>query len=492
MFAYSETIQYPGAVNIVSESLRPSLSACLKQEEEKPAIYAKLDDIKRTFHAQSLSVYQEYYWRGSQGTKSTDREKLIRKAAELKNITSRLLAFLFALCRQGFDGTLCPLDVISERLKKSTGGKGEPRTIRRALITLEQLGWIHRAYHRTGSQVMTHKGLLNLQVLRVTFCPSIYQALGFVSIPTEHRPKRPLHPNTKSRQEKTIVRFSPADDLTIGLSEAQEKGDRLDGVRLAPSIAVAHTSVPLLQIAANEQEAQKPGQPIAQTVSAKLPERRLKMVINTVDLMISQAVNDPEIELNKLYAEEYPDPIKAIPEPPPEKYKQRPFSHKPPENERAALGQLRHFLIDFYKDIESHCYAKGLFKVVESMVDDPKDPTGKNRIKQIDTIMPALVMAQNQHSTVYPSKFPRVDFDLMEYTIAEPIHKPKMISDYVSKLLIFEKDPATFKKIKMLFMKREKPQPLNYSFSPQVAGLCTIGRMKIADLRGEYLVDFNV
>lgn len=232
------------------------MSACPKLEQEKPAIFAKIDDIKRTFHAQSLSVYQEYYWRGSQGTKSTDREKLIRQAADLKNITSRLLAFLFALCRQGFDGTLCPLDVISERLKKATGGKGEPRTIRRALITLEQLGWIHRAYHRTGAQIMTPKGLLNLQVLRVTFCPSIYQALGFVSIPTEHRPKRPLHPNTKARQEETIGRFLPADALTMGQTEEKEKGDRLDGVQLAPALAVAHTSVLLKTSAAKTEETQ--------------------------------------------------------------------------------------------------------------------------------------------------------------------------------------------------------------------------------------------
>ena len=218
---------------------------------DSPARYAGIEDIKRTFHASPMSVYYERYLRGGHGTKSTDREKIVLATAEVRNCSGRVLSFLVALCRQGFDGMLCPLDVISERMKRSTGGKGEPRTIRRCLITLEQLGYIHRAYHRTGSQVMTPKGLLNLQVLKITFTPLMLQVLGFQSV-TLHRPKRPLHPKSELRINPTIGRSGLSDSVTI--LETKKEGVLADGVELAPACAVAQTSIQLLQSAANEKQ----------------------------------------------------------------------------------------------------------------------------------------------------------------------------------------------------------------------------------------------
>jgi hypothetical protein len=405
--------------------------------EESPAHYAGIEDIKRTFHASPMSVYLERYLRGGHGTKSTERETLVKATAQVKNCSGRVLAFLVSLCRQGFDGMLCPLDVISERLKRATGGKGEPRTIRRCLITLEQLGYIHRAYHRTGSQIMTPKGLLNLQVLRITFTPLMLQVLGFVAV-TKHRPKRPLLPRSEPRINQTIGRSGLSDGLTSG--QTKKEGNRMDERdQLTPARAVAHTSLGLLTIAAMKDEASQ--------------------------------------ELDRIYQDEESEPkriLKAVP--PPEKFQVKPFDNGVPPTEKERLGSLQEFLSNLYQAVSDYVFANNLFRVVDDH--DPKKPR--------EVLNPLLVMCQNQNSVVYPASFPRVAFDLMQWVCADDHTQKKIIKDYVEALRKFREDP----KVVDQTMRSFPDIPGRFSYAPNIAVLCVLGKIKIADIGEHYLNDF--
>jgi hypothetical protein len=405
--------------------------------EESPAHYAGIEDIKRTFHASPMSVYLERYLRGGHGTKSTERETLVKATAQVKNCSGRVLAFLVSLCRQGFDGMLCPLDVISERLKRATGGKGEPRTIRRCLITLEQLGYIHRAYHRTGSQIMTPKGLLNLQVLRITFTPLMLQVLGFVAV-TKHRPKRPLLPRSEPRINQTIGRSGLSDGVTSG--QTKKEGNQMDERdQLTPARAVAHTSLGLLTIAAMKDEASQ--------------------------------------ELDRIYQDEESEPkriLKAVP--PPEKFQVKPFDNGVPPTEKERLGSLQEFLSNLYQAVSDYVFANNLFRVVDDH--DPKKP--------IDVLNPLLIMCQNQNSVVYPASFPRVHFDLMHFVCSDFDTHKKIIKDYVEALRKFREDPKVVEQT----MRSFPDIPGRFSYSPHIAVLCVLGKIKIADISENYLKDF--
>jgi hypothetical protein len=387
-----------------------------------------------------MVVYQEQYRRGSQGQKSTEREKLVNQAAEVGNCAGRVLSFLVALCRQGFDGTLSPLDVISERLKKATGGKGEPRTIRRCLITLEQLGFIHRAYHRTGNQLMTPKGLLNLQILRVTFTPVLYQLLGFQSIP-KHRPKRPLHPKTEPREKETIGRFPFPDGLTIG--EPSQKGNRMDdeqqgvqidGVQLAPAFAVAHTLLGHMQSAAMKDESVQ---------------------------ILDQIYQDEETPEKRV--------LKAVP--PEERYKAKPPSIGPTEKEKAYLGSSVEFLAALFQAVSDCTFSKKYFKTFDNTV--------QNTI---------LTICQNQNSPFYPKSFPKVPFDLIAWSMMPWPHQTKCIEAYVESIKKFENDLSNADKVTALFHDLELPHV--FSYAKNIACLMVMGKMKIGDLPDKYLKDF--
>jgi len=197
--------------------------------------FANINNLKSTFYALPLPAYQIDYIEGRAGNKTTARSQLISQAAAVKNIYSRVLAFFGAIAKQGFTGTICPLDVISERLKVSTGGLGEPRSIRRALKGLEGLGWIERSHLPTNTHKKTANGWITLSVLRITFTYKLLHLFGLcdMSPVSIHRPKRPPLLNRKAKAQEIIG--GSLEPLAVSIVQTEEKESQL-----AP--AGAHTS----------------------------------------------------------------------------------------------------------------------------------------------------------------------------------------------------------------------------------------------------------
>jgi hypothetical protein len=209
--------------------LKPSFSASVNQ------IFANINNLKNTFYALPLPAYQIDYIEGRAGNKTTARSQLIAEAAAVKNIYSRVLAFFGAIAKQGFTGTIGPLDVISERLKVSTGGLGEPRSIRRALKGLEGLGWIERSHLPTNTHKETAKGWITLSVLRITFTYKLLHLFGLCDMSpiSIHRPKRPPLLNRKAKAQEIIG--GSLEPLAVSIVQTEKKESQL-----AP--AGAHTS----------------------------------------------------------------------------------------------------------------------------------------------------------------------------------------------------------------------------------------------------------
>lgn len=201
------------------------LKSCSKAfDASKNPSYAHIEDLKSIQYSDPLTVYQGQYWRGNVGLKSSKREILINEAASLKNITGRMLSFFVASCRMGYSGTIAPLDVISENLVRTTGGKGEPRTVRRALNALEGLGWIHKARKMTNAFIMLGSRKFGLSVLKITFTNKIFQLLDLMPVCDTklHRPKRPPLLKPEAGKQETIGR-SLASPAVTSLTEKKKE-----------------------------------------------------------------------------------------------------------------------------------------------------------------------------------------------------------------------------------------------------------------------------
>lgn len=214
---------------------------------EIPKGFAGIEAIKSTHKAQALKSLFEQYKKGAFGVKNSTREKAFSEATKIKNAASRLYSFFVALCRQGYVGTLCPLDCLSDALKNATGGLGEARTLRRAINELAAVGVITKTRIKTGSVISTPKGDLSLCVLRINFCPTMWDIIGnvaTVSYNVTYRPKRPLIPKIKAKPRGSNNRPPLALALTnchnsqgvkLGSSEPQTTVEQERGNKLGSS-----------------------------------------------------------------------------------------------------------------------------------------------------------------------------------------------------------------------------------------------------------------
>lgn len=206
------------------------------RNEKKSLKYANIDGVKAAYRSLSLSALQTEYIKGNLGEKNTGRSAIIQEASTLRNMTARTLSFLFSLLRMGYIGTICPLDVMSESMIKATGGLGAPRSLRRALKGLDELGWITRRGCPTNTKKSTPKGWITLSVLRIEFSEKMHQYLGLSPICT-HRPKRPPLLETKGKTQESFGRS--LEFLPVTIIQETKKVEQLE----APIVA-SQTSKP--------------------------------------------------------------------------------------------------------------------------------------------------------------------------------------------------------------------------------------------------------
>ena len=155
--------------------------------------FALVADIENTYYCEPLTVLYERFKRGKAGPMALGRAAALREAADIGNAAGRLLSYLVALGRQGFQGTCVPQDMLGEAVTRATGKSTKERSIRAAQRALVAGGWISVHYTPTGSKTEIEPGLWrSLRICKISLTEQTKALFKgpktYISIPRQKLP----------------------------------------------------------------------------------------------------------------------------------------------------------------------------------------------------------------------------------------------------------------------------------------------------------------